>query len=514
MSMAGAKTYAYDIEATNSDGVTIYYVWTNNNTELAVSHRGDNFIYSYSGNVVIPDSVTYDGVTYSVTAIGNEAFRSCQNLSSVTIPNSITSIGKSAFDSCTGLTSITIPCNVKSIGTYAFYKCWRLPSMTIPNSVTSIGEYAFSDCTSLTSVSIPSSLTSIVGGAFHNCSSLTSIEIPNSVSIIDASAFYGCSSLASVTIPNSVTSIEACAFKNCNSLTSIEIPNSVVSIGSGAFEDCSGLTSVTIPNSITSIVGFRGCSGLTSVTIPNSVTSIGNLAFYGCSGLTSVIIPNSVTSISTNAFNGCSGLISVTIGRGINDIGYRAFAYCPEITDVLCYAENVPSTYSNAFQDSNIEKATLHVPTASIDAYKSTAPWSSFKTFEELDDTLPDPLVQEQCATPTITYVDGKLVFACETEGVSFVSQIKHPEVKDGNEGEVQLKAPTTTITVYATKAGYDNSDVATATIRWRNGRPVFEGFSSVTLEPAEDAGDVNGDGTVGIGDIVSITNIMAGIEE
>ena len=259
---------------------------------------------------------------------------------------------------------------------------------------------------------------------------------------------------------------------------------------------------------------FQSCSGLTSVTIPNSVTSIGYSAFMWCSGLTSITIPNSVTSIESDAFSSCSDLTSITIGSGIKTIGIYAFASCSKITDVFCYAENVPSTYSNAFQDSNIEKATLHVPTASISAYKSTAPWSSFKTFEELDDTLPAPPVQEQCALPTISYVDGKLVFACETEGVSFVSQIKHPEVKDGNEGEVQLEAPTTTITVYATKAGYDNSGVATATIRWRNGRPVFEGFSSVTLEPAEDAGDVNGDGTVGIGDIVSITNIMAGIEE
>ena len=115
---------------------------------------------------------------------------------------------------------------------------------------------------------------------------------------------------------------------------------------------------------------------MTSVTIPNSVTSIGG--FSVCSGLTSVTIPNSVTSIEDFAFERCSGLTSVTIGSGVESIGYSAFSVCPELLDVYCYAEKVPSTESNAFDDSYPEYATLHVPAASIDSYKATAPWSSF----------------------------------------------------------------------------------------------------------------------------------------
>ena len=115
LSMVGVKTYAHDIEVPNRDGVTIYYVWTNNNTELAVSYRGSSY-YSYkdrySGNVVIPKSVTYNGATYAVTSIGFEAFRSCSGLTSVTIPNSVTSIGSYAFYDCRGLTSVTIPNSV------------------------------------------------------------------------------------------------------------------------------------------------------------------------------------------------------------------------------------------------------------------------------------------------------------------------------------------------------------------------------------------------------------------
>ena len=304
----------------------------------------------YVGNIIIPESITYSGATYSVTSIGDYAFSSCSGLTSVTIPNSVTSIGYRAFYGCSGLTSVTIPNSVTSIGVRAFEGCSGLTSVTIGNSVTSIGSSAFSGCSGLTSVTIGNSVTTIGDSAFSGCSGLTSVTIPNSVTSIGGGAFFGCSGLTSVTIGNSVTSIGIAAFRGCSGLTSVIIPNSVTSIGKYAFADCSGLTSVVvdknngtydsrdncnaiietstnklvvgcknsiIPNSVTSIgsYAFRGCSGLTSVTIGNSVTSIGDGAFYGCEGLTSVTIPNSATSIGESAFNGCSGLTSVTVDK-------------------------------------------------------------------------------------------------------------------------------------------------------------------------------------------------------
>ena len=230
------------------------------------------------------------------------------------------------------------------------------------------------------------SVTSIGDYAFYYCSGLTSVTIPNSVTSIGVSAFNWCSGLTSVTIPNSVTSIGNEAFIGCSGLTSVTIPNSVKSFGYSVFRACSGLTSVTIPNSVKGIVEytFDGCSGLTSVTIPNSVTSIGQSAFAYCSGLTSVTIPNSVTWIWGSAFEGCSGLTSVTIGSGVKNISSSAFANCPELLDVYCLAENVPSTSSDAFEGSYIEYVNLHVPDASIESYKAQTPWSGFGTFNGL----------------------------------------------------------------------------------------------------------------------------------
>ena len=276
-----------------------------------------------AGGLIIPDSVVYNGNTYTVNSIGYGAFRECSGLTSITIPNSVTSIDLYAFYGCSGLTSVTIPNSVTYIGDGAFEGCSGLTSVTIPNSVINIGYSAFSGCSGLTSVTIPNSVTRIGNNAFAHCSGLTSIVVSSGNTVYDSrnncnaiihtatnTLIAGCQNTI---IPNSVTYIGFSAFAGCSGLTSITIPNSVTGIGDHAFAGCSGLTSITIPNSVT-YIGFSvfyGCSGLTSITIPNSVTSIGNNAFYNCSGLTSVTIPNSVTSIGNYAFYNCSGLTTV-----------------------------------------------------------------------------------------------------------------------------------------------------------------------------------------------------------
>ena len=475
LSIVGARAFAHDIEVANADGVTIYYVWTNNQTELAVSCRGDNYSnYSdrYSGAITIPESVTYNGKSYPVTSIGRTAFYACRILTSVTIPNSVTTIGDWAFDNCIGLTSVTIPNSVASIGVSAFRACSGLTSVTIPGSVTSISNYAFSGCSGLTSVTIPGSVTSIGKGvfsgcselsnifvelnnttydsrndcnaiietalntlvagcknttipksvtsighsAFSDCSGLTSITIPNSVTSIGESAFYGCSGLTSVTIPNSVTSICHNTFYNCTGLTSVMIPNSVTNIDSFAFGYCTSLTNITIPNSVSYIGGgaFSVCNGLTSLIIPNSVTDIGWYAFQGCSNLTSMTIPNSVTEIGKGLFQLCSGLKSVEIGNSVTSIGEWTFRDCSSLTSVTCYTATPPSLASNAFSDYTIP---LYVPKGSVIKYKAADNWRNFVIIREIS--------EEQDVYLSIRQANGSVNLKVDAEKPYFNLQIK-----------------------------------------------------------------------------------------
>ena len=208
---------------TESDGLT----WTlYEDGTLTISGTGAMKDYNSSDNpspVCNNSKVKKIVIEDGVTSIGNYAFESCWNLTSITIPDSVTSIGKSAFHACSSLSSITIPDSVTSIENYAFRACSSLTSITIPDSVTSIGNGAFERCFSLTSITIPDSVTSIGKYAFSDCERLTNITISDSVTSIGAYAFQYCSRLTNITIPDSVTSIGEAAFSDCTNLKTISL---------------------------------------------------------------------------------------------------------------------------------------------------------------------------------------------------------------------------------------------------------------------------------------------------
>ena len=213
----------------------------------------------------------------------------------VIIPDGVRSIGNRAFLSQTQLTSVTIPNSVTSIGDYAFYENYKLTSVTIPDSVITIGDYAFYSNIRLISVTIGNYVTSIGINAFEN-TSLTSVIIPNSVLTIGVAAFYRNILLTSVTIGNSVTSIGDSAFED-TSLTSLVIPNSVLTIGEGSFYGVP-LTDITLGNQVATIEGFAFFgTRINSITIPASVTSIYEYSFNDATSLKSVLFLGNAPTI-------------------------------------------------------------------------------------------------------------------------------------------------------------------------------------------------------------------------
>ena len=370
----------------------------------------------------------------------------------------MTSIGVGTFWGCSGLTSVSIPNSVTSIEDGAFNGCSGLVSVTIPNSVTSIGWEAFRGCSSLTSLTIPYSVTSIGNSAFYGCSSVTNIK----VFVSDYSSFINNSLLSKIKIDKPTTLLDV----DGNEINNFVIPNDITSIGDACFYYCD----------------------LSSITIPNSVTFIGESAFEGCRNLTSLTIPESLNIIKRRSFANCRSLESITIPASVEFIYQEAFTKCNSLNQVNALPENPPFLYDNSFSNYNI---TLCVPEASKDVYMATSPWSKFTTFKTLTG---EDVEKKKCAKPTISVENGKLKFSCETEEVDYHYTISNNSPASGLGNDVPF-SQNYTITVYATKNGYENSDTATAKIT-----------ATVGI-----TGDANGDSVVNAADIVKIVNIIMG---
>lgn len=356
-------------------------------------------------NVIIPSEYK----SRTVKSIGDNAFKDCIGITSITIPDSVTSIGYEAFSGCTKLENIyytgdiaswckisglnnlltslrtlyingnkiegnlNIPNNVTSIGSYSFSFCGKLTGITIPNSVTSIGNDAFRDCTGLVNITIGDSVSNIGYSAFLNTAwydnqpdglvyagkvaykykgtmpENTSISLKRDTISINNSAFVNCNGLERIMIPDSVTTIGDEAFRGCTSLSIIMIPDSVTTIGNFAFSGCRGLTSIT--GSATNVSAVARQARPTSFVV--NITSgniIDNSAFSECSGLTSITIPDCVTSIGYSAFSNCNRLTTITIPDCVTSIGYSAFSGCKGLTNITI-PDSLTSIGEGAFND-------------------------------------------------------------------------------------------------------------------------------------------------------------------
>lgn len=272
-------------------------------------------------------------------------------------------------------------------GVNAYWGTVNIPETVTVNDqslkVTAIGEFAFGDCMSLTSVYIGNGVTTIGKQAFRFSHELTSVTLGNSVITIGDFAFEGCLKLASLTIPNSVTTIGKYAVKDCWDLASAIIGDGVTTIGDEAFKHCQNLTFLSIGSVLANINAsvFDECLSLSQVELTSdeivskdysTETSIRN---YFSNRVHDFIIGEGVTAIGDYAFNGCSKL---DISSTVRKMGKNVFSRRATI-DVICRATTIPETDEETFTCDNLRNSTLHVPEASLEAYRTTAPWSGFK---------------------------------------------------------------------------------------------------------------------------------------
>lgn len=307
---------------------------------------------SHVKELILPDTIK---------SIGREAFRGCESLSKINIPNGLTTIDDYAFWDC-NLDTIILPASVTKLGYHPFHGCldiviyseltkkpsgWHMlwdelnyqPPGTpvvwdyLNNDVASDGyvyltvediRYALKDGIAIVSgrnpilylehIDIQDNITyksetypvTFIGSALAFNDNLKSVSIPYGITSIGSSAFYSCDSLLNITLPDSVEAIGQQIFRDCSSLQSVTLSKNITEIPMQAFLRCEELSSINIPDGVISIGenAFAYCRKLTNIIIPYGVTSIGNSAFTYCTSITSIVIPASVTSIGSKAFNG------------------------------------------------------------------------------------------------------------------------------------------------------------------------------------------------------------------
>ena len=438
----------------------IYYGIGSSGAVVTVENKGS--FNTYSGNVSIPETVTYSGKTYNVVGIGYQAFKNCTGLTNVTIPKTVYMLLNESFAGCTSLTSIILPSSISSIYNNAFVGCTGLKSIYVRRTTpvsTNTNNFDASTYSTAT-LYVPegaydaykatapwSSFTTIKktnydfekNGIYYkitgtNTVSVTyrdtdydnysgSVSIPSSVSYdgktysvtaIGTQAFKGTNAgghLTSVTIPSSVKTIDNYAFDLQKNLGNVSIPSSVTTIGTYAFCWCSNMTRVSIPNSVTSVgmYAFMQCKNLANLTIGTGITKIEKECFYGCDKLATVTIPDNVTTIGEMAFNLCTTLNTVNIGTGVTSIGSKAFSGCSALSKVNCMAITPPSLNSTAFDNSHYSSVTLTVPSSSLNAYKAANYWKNFTTIKgQAYDFKVDGLYYRKTSNTTVelTYKD------------------------------------------------------------------------------------------------------------
>ncbi len=384
----------------------------------------------YSGMVIIPATVQYNGDTYTVSTIAETPFSYINGIESITIPSSISNIGQRSFSNCTNITNVICewenPSNVSvsessfngvystatlyvPLGTSETYQSlapWSLFSSieeydpvdgrikyNITNGGATIASYQSTDLEG--NITIPENVISeganfkvieVGNYAFNECRNIINVSLPDCVTKIGDYAFRECNNMENTPIPNSVTYIGTGAFEGCYSITSAVIPYGINEIRASEFYYCTSLADVSIPETVSTINGSAfGYCAFTNITIPEAVTYIGDHTFEFCPNLSEITIPNKVTTLDIGAIRHCTSLKEVTLGESVKTLGDYVFVGCENLEKITSYNPEPPTCGKNVFLDVDTQTCILYVPKGAKEAYASADTWEDFYNIEEKD---------------------------------------------------------------------------------------------------------------------------------
>lgn len=314
--------------------------------EITYGDKVDEYHGTYSGDIVIPETVTYNNKTLTVVKIGENAFYYCSELSSVIIPQTVTYIGSQAFMGCGAITGITIPSSVTFIGYRVFTNCISLNNIVFEDGDKTLEWDNYSSTT-----------------IFYGCP-IDSLYLGRNLKRTDYYAYglFEDSSVKKLIVGNTVTEIENRSFYGCEKLTEISLGNSVTTIGQFAFSDCDNLT---------------------EISLPNSVTTIGESAFYDCENLTKVSLGNSVTKIGDFAFKDCENLTEISLGKSVAEIGSGVLSRCENLTTIYSLNPTPPTFESDEFTNKQYINMNVYIAKGSLAAYQTADIWKNFWNLQE-----------------------------------------------------------------------------------------------------------------------------------
>lgn len=331
-----------------------------------------------------------------------------------------------------------------SITPFMFDDCYKLQTLLLPNTVTKIDTNAFWK-SSLVSITLPSCLETF--SCIIPSFSLSEIKISKSnkhFKVIDGTLYS-----------NDMKTLYRCPVNYSN--TTFNIPEGVENIYASAFYNCKNIKYFEYPTTLKSF-GYQSLAWMNLekfILFPSVEYS--RLGYY-----------SSINEVEIK--DGFSSFDASILGRG--NWGSETEI---SVSTVKIHSE-VPPTIPDVWHSfgEKVLKGSLYVPKGTYSAYYIAYGWGDFSHIYEMDGGGSN----NKCAKPSISYLNGKLSFFCETDGVSFNSTITNSDISSYNSNEIQLGV-TYNINVYATKTGYDNSDVATATLCWIDVDPKTEGINN-----------------------------------